>query len=739
MPERYVEAILKYLASDRRRPIKPRQLARQLGVSEEDYGTFREAVKRLHDSGRVVLGAGNALTLPAMAARVVGFYRANPKGFGFVVPEEPNAHGDLFIPRGSEGGAMTGDLVLARSRKRGKRGGRTLYRGEIVKILRRGQNRLVGKLEKTAGTWFVIPDGRATPTPVVVRDVGTAGGKADTKVVVEIVEYPNKPGQLPSGVIVETLGPAGPLEVETRAVIRANGLPEEFPPAALAEAREVVEAFDPDETGRREDLADLTVITIDPPDARDFDDAVSVQPDGDGRVTLGVHITDVSHFVSPGGALDAEARQRGNSVYFPRKVLPMLPGILSNGVCSLQQGRRRLCKSVFITYDGQYRRISLRYAETVVTSAKRLTYEQAQKIIDGKRGGTQAPVADALRIMDELARGIEQRRRDAGMLELDLPEVELVFDEQHRPVDVVPAEGSYAHKIIEMFMVEANEAVAELLDRREVPFLRRVHPPPEQDQSKDLSTFVRASGHKLPRNLSRRDMQQVLEAVKGRPESYAVNLAMLKTFQQAEYSPMRIGHFALASETYCHFTSPIRRYPDLTVHRLLGQYLRGDLPKKPEADVSDLVELGQACTATEQRAESAERELHEVLVLQLLTERVGEVLDGVVTGVANFGIFVQLSKYLIDGLVPIEELGDDWWEVNARYGLVRGASSGRTYRIGDTLQVKITDVDVAGRQLSLVPQARPKSVSKSKRPDRGPKAKGKASGEAKTGGKRKRK
>ncbi len=325
MPERYVEAIIKYLSSRGYRPLKPRQLARQMGIAEADYGSFREAIKLLRDSGRVVLGARNAVTLPEMTGRVVGIYRANPRGFGFVTPETPNAHGDLYIPPGSAGDAMTGDTVVARVVKRGKRGGEMIYHGRIVEILRRGASRVVGTLARAERAWFVMPDGNALTAPVVIPDVGP-GAKAGQKVVAEITTYPQG-GNLARGVIVENLGAAGEIDAETRAVIRAHGLPEEFSPEALTEARRAVDAFDPAEGKNREDLTGLTVVTIDPPDARDFDDAISVQADGDGLV-LGVHIADVAHFVPAGGPLDAEARERGNSVYFPRRVLPMLPEVL---------------------------------------------------------------------------------------------------------------------------------------------------------------------------------------------------------------------------------------------------------------------------------------------------------------------------------------------------------------------------------------------------------------------------
>ena len=724
MPERYVEAILRYIASRDYQPLKMRQLARVMGVTDDDYGDFRQAVKNLHEAGRIVMGAKDAVMLPPMPAKLVGFYRANPRGFGFVIPQEPNSHGDLFIPPDANGGAMTGDMVAARVSNRGKKDGRTVFSGEIIEIIQRGQNRFVGELVFTRGTWFVIPDGTQMTTPIVVPDVAAAGPKPGSKVVVEILQYGRSQAgsrasgeqSLPTGVIIEDLGAKGQIEVETLAIIRAHGLDDRFSDEALEDARQAVAGFDAADLAGREDLAGKTIVTIDPPDARDFDDAISLEAHADGSCTLGVHIADVSHFVREGTALDTEARKRSTSVYFPRKVLPMLPEILSNGVCSLQEGQRRFCKSAFITYDRDASVVRTRFSESVISSARRLTYLEAQSICDGKTGGFQPHVVNLIQRMEQLARRIEVRRRRAGMLHLDLPEVELIFDDQNKVIDAVPEDTSYSHTVIEMLMVEANEAVARELDGHGRVFLRRIHPDPDMIGGKQLAMFVRACGQKLPPNMTSRDIQDLLARVKGKPESYAVNLAVLKTFQQAEYSPVKIGHFALASDNYCHFTSPIRRYPDLMVHRLLRECIRGTVADLPPEDMGQMVRAGEHCTSAERRAKGAEGELRQLLVLQFLQTRIGDTFAGVITGMTNFGLFVQSPQFLVEGLLRLNDLGDDWWEISARTGEIRGQSSGRKYRLGDVIQVRIAGVDLGRRELDLVlERARKLAQPKAKR------------------------
>ncbi len=754
-------------------------------IAQEEMGDFRDACKALTRTGRVVFGAANGLMLPEPAGKIVGVYRANPKGFGFIIPDTPNAHGDLYVPAGKSNGAITGDVVTARVLRK-RRGRDRMVEGEIIEIRQRGQSRFVGELRKHLGRWFIIPDGNALHVPVMLGDVGAKGAKEGDQVVIDIIEFPSEKREA-RGVIERVLGAAGDPEVDTQSIIAQYGLPGEFPPAVMEAARQSIDAFDPKrEMKHRERLDGLTVITIDPDDARDFDDAISLTENKDGTCELGVHIADVAYFVREGTALDDEAKARGNSVYFPSYVIPMLPEMLSNGVCSLQEKEWRLTKSAFITYDRQGRVVKARFANTIIKSAKRLTYVQAQQIIDGKPGRTAPKVVELLKRMDALAKTIRKRRIKQGMLVLELPDVDLTLDETGACTGVTPADDSFTHTIIEMFMVEANEAVCRMLTAINVPHLRRIHDEPSYKAERSLTQFLRALDHPLPKDADRFAVQRLLDGVRGTDVSFPINLAVLKSMQKAEYSPQRIGHYALASEHYTHFTSPIRRYPDLTIHRLLdahvadaggprasaraeprasaranvavqsnfafaqgdplgdtkapgkqrrkkkGQRARQGVPDDPqraargesatanalrsrrgdadavagaaEDDIARLIKLGRDCSTTERRAEAASNELTRVKLLRLLASRPGEVYTGIVTGVANFGIFVQLRRFLIEGVVRFHDLPDDWWDVDVSAGCVIGQRSGKTIRIGDRLKVVVAEIDVPLRELELALQ-----------------------------------
>jgi len=745
MSLRYSIRLLDHLTHRGYVPTDGRDLAKQLRIPREDLEEFDASLEHLVEEGKLELGKDGRYRLPDFDDEVIGILRLHPRGFGFVEPVSPTRHGDLFIPGGSIGDAISGDRVRARVLRRdggGRGAGRGAGKGpagRIVEVIERGRSEFVGTLVKQAREWIIEPDGRILRDPVVVRDPFAKNAKAGDKVVFEILHYPDE-RHVGEGVIVRRLGESGRPDVETQAVIAAHGLRQEFPPEAIDEASGTTRSFAEESDGPWKDRDDLTrelIFTIDPPDAKDFDDAISIEHDSaTGHWILGVHIADVSHFVAPDSALDAEARARGNSVYLPRLVIPMLPETLSNGVCSLQEGVVRFTKSAFIEFDPKGRVMGQRLASTVIRSAKRLTYLEAQALIDGdpkearKHAKAEPEYSEeliaALRDADRLAKILRKRRQRDGMVTLNLPEVELVFDENGHVVDAQPEDDAFTHTLIEMFMVEANEALARVFADLSLPLIRRIHPDPTFGDIETLRTFARLVKWRLPDEPSRRDLQELLEATRDTPAARAIHYAVLRTFSKATYSPATIGHFALASDHYTHFTSPIRRYPDLTVHRAMAAYLdetdngrrtpggkqRRSIARRLVEDErilteDELLELGRHCSDTEKAAEEAERELRMFLVLQMLQEKhLGEEFEAIVTGVSPNAVFVSLQRFLVDGIVKIDELSSssdraERWNHSESTGRLTSARSGVSIGLGDLVQVQIAAIDLAARTMDV--------------------------------------
>ncbi|MFZ9034138.1 MAG: ribonuclease R, partial [Anaerohalosphaeraceae bacterium] len=686
-------------------PVGPRRLATDIGLPKEQFAGFQAALEQLRNDKQVVIDSKKNINLPAMGHRVIGTFRANERGFGFIIPLQANAYGDLFVSPADIAGAMNNDIVAARAVKKGHRDGQVRYSGIITDIIERGGDQFVGTLKREQGLWQVQPESRGFYRPVLIDDATASGAKEGDKVVLEIVTYPSE--TMPArGAIVEVLGEAGLYDTEIRSIMTRFNLPDDFPDECRQQARQATENFTGKKSDGRSDICDEVIVTIDPPDAKDFDDAISLKKDASGNWQLGVHIADVSAFIPQDSPLDKEARIRGNSVYLPQKVIPMLPEVLSNGICSLQPDQRRFAKSVYITYDLKGNILGREVDNSVICSRKRLTYLEADAILKGNAQGYAGEIVALLKDMESLARAIEKRRQKNGMLHLDLPETELEYDDDGQVIDAHPADDSYPHTIIEMFMVEANEAVAGLLDRFGIAFMRRIHPEPDAITTKNLGRFVRVCGLKIPRHLDRAAIQDLLAAVKGTPLSHAVNLYVLRSMQKAEYSPLHIGHFALASTHYCHFTSPIRRYADLLVHRLIDLYISGRLNKIAPDDVlseAELIEIGKQITLTEQQAADAEKELKTVLILQMLSERIGQDMDVVVSGLTNFGVFVQCTKFGIEGMIEPGDLGLDEWKYDERAQAVVGKWSGESVHLGQLMKVRIAAVNIPARQLFLAP------------------------------------
>ncbi len=721
--------------SDRRyQPTRMEELAEDLGVSADELESFSQSVHQLVEDGQLIIGVRDTVGLPPLGNELIGTIRVAERGFGFVVPDAPTGHGDLFVPAQHINGAMSGDHVRARvihEPMRGKQTGKSPYIGRIVEITQRAERRYVGNLRKLGSQWIVDIDGKAFRDPVNIGDPHAKNAKAGDKVVVELIDYPgnDRPAK---GVITEVLGEQGEPDVETQAVMRAFGLEERFSEAVLDDARQAARSFDDSSIPQdREDFTHELVMTIDPPDAKDYDDAIHIKrldpSTHDGAVyELGVHIADVAHFVVQGTALDREAYKRGNSSYLPRKVIPMLPELLSNGVCSLQEGVNRFTISAVMRYDAEGAVVDARFARGVIRSAKRMTYLEAQALITGdlreavKHAKTEPKYPKAavstMQLMDELAKVIRKRRLAQGMVVLGLPDVELVFDDSGRVIDAVPEDDAFTHTIIEMFMVEANEAAARLFDNLGLAMVRRIHPDPPSFDFDELRSFCRVAGYNIPDRPTRQELQHLLDAVRGKPAQHAVHLAVLQTLSKAEYSPLLIGHYALASKHYTHFTSPIRRYPDLVVHRGLACYIEnrslGNPGKIAKAMVGDarlpdeeaMRVIGKHCSTTERNSDSAEKDLRTYLVMDFLRQHLGDDFPGTVKGVTNDGIFVQLDRYLTDGFVRVNDLpgqASDQWRLNRTTGALVAQRSGKTITIGDRFIVRIAKVSPERRRMEL--------------------------------------
>jgi ribonuclease R len=685
-------------------PITAKELRQQLGVERSELEAFAEAVAALVSGGRLREDKRGRLKPRGSIGTVTGVLRRITSGAAYVIPAQrvPELHGaDVYVSAADVGDAQTGDEVLVRLLSRRRGGGQRC--GVIDRVLERAATTFVGTYFETGGQGYVRVDGTIFSSPIHVGDPGAKGAQPDDKVVLDMLRFPTD-RRRGEGVVTQVLGRRGDPGIDTLTVIHSLGLPVDFSEAALAEARAQAAKFDEESFGGREDLTGETIITIDPADARDFDDAISLSRTEDGTWHLGVHIADVSHFVPEGSQLDQEAQQRGTSVYLPGHVIPMLPEVISNGLASLQQGQLRYTKSVFIEFaaDGSVRGSEV--AATVIRTARRFAYEEVMPIIEQPQRqypDVTDPVKQLLLRMHELAMLLRQRRFAQGALQMGIPEIEIVFSRDGAVEGARQRHHDESHEIIEEFMLAANIAVAKLLASRGIPFLRRVHSDPDELRINSFQQFCQGLGLTLRKPQSRHELQALIRSVAGKQLERAVNFALLRSMKQAEYSPEIAGHFALAETDYCHFTSPIRRYPDLTVHRLLDRLIHGRAAPKtpPEA----LFSLAKHCSFTERRAERAERELIRIRLLRFMAARVGSELEATVTGVESFGMFCQGLDIPAEGMVHLSALGDDFFEFDPVGRTLTGQRTRQVFRLGDNLRVQVVAVDVDRRQMELRP------------------------------------
>jgi ribonuclease R len=631
---------------------------------------------------------------------VVGVFRRAAGGYGFVRPQDAAAgdrSGDVHVTAAAALDAATGDTVRVRL-VRGRDVRRPGPAGEIMEVINRRTTRFVGGYFEAAGGGWVRIDGTNFARPVSVGDPGAKGVRENDKVVVEMVRFPShlRDGE---GVIVEVLGAAGDAGVDTLTVIHEFGLPGPFPEGSLAEARRQAERFREEVPAGRRDCTERVVVTIDPVDARDFDDAISLERVDRGHWLLGVHIADVSHFVEEGSPLDQEARARGTSVYLPDRVIPMLPEIVSNNLASLQPGRVRYARTCWIEFSPEGIPVHAEEERSAITSKRRFTYEEVDVFLADPDTGAVEMTDDVRALlgrMRDLARMLRSRRMARGSLELSMPEVKIDLDRDGRVSGAHVVENTESHQIIEEFMLAANEAVAGMLAAAGAGFLRRIHPAPDLRKLRQLTEFVSELGFEVDTLESRFELQRLLDMARGRPEEHAVHYAVLRSLSRAAYGPQEDGHYALASDCYCHYTSPIRRYPDLTVHRALDLLARG---RRAAGD--GLPRLGEECSLLERRAEAAERELVKLKLLIFLSGRKGEEMNAVVTGVEPFGLFVQGLELPAEGLVTLESLPDDSYRFERTSHTLIGRRAGNSFRLGDRVRVTVFRVDLDRRTLDF--------------------------------------
>jgi ribonuclease R len=683
-------------------PMTAKELADRLEIGQPEMSAFLETLRELEREGEVIRTRKKRYGIPEKMDLVAGRLQCHQKGFGFLLPRD-EMYEDVYIPADGINGAMHNDRVIAKIVKGKAEGGKT--EGEIIRILERANKRVVGTFEKSRHFGFVVPDDPRILDDVFVARDDTLGAREGDKVVVEIERWPER-RRNPEGKITEVLGRKGDVGVDVLSIIRSYDIPEEFPKDVLREADRLPSEILEDDLESRVDLRDMTIVTIDGADAKDLDDAVSVERLKNGNYRLGVHIADVAHYVTENLLLDKEAYNRGTSVYFLDRVIPMLPERLSNGICSLNPGVDRLTLSVFMEIDRRGNVCDYEVYESVIRTSERMTYSDVSDILEKSDPALVKRyqyLLDDFKAMEELYRILSDKRSERGSIDFEFDEFKVLLDNGGKPKDIIKIERRTADRIIEEFMLVCNETVAEHMYWLGVPFMYRVHEEPDPEKLEAFNRFIYNFGYSIKgiKKVHPKTLQGLVDKVKGKKEERVVNTLMLRSLKRARYSHESLGHYGLAAIYYCHFTSPIRRYPDLVVHRVLKETLKGRM-KETRADfLRGFVEKAAMQSSERERAaDEAEREVEDMKKVEYMADRVGEEFEGIVSGVTAFGMFVELDNG-IEGMVRVSYMEDDFYHFDEKSYMLLGERTRKTYRIGDAVRVQVLKANPDDKKLDF--------------------------------------
>lgn len=701
------QRILDFFAHHPNESFKSKELAQRLSIrDEDDYRNFRTLLHSMSDAEEIQRLKGRRYTAVKKKSTITGTLRVTKQGFGFVLDDNGE---EAFVSQRFMGTALDGDTVVVSlfAVSMPKKGGKLPQterreEGEIIRILHRARTTVVGKLTKTRNFFFVIPDDARVRRDIYISRQSLGGAKNGDKVVIQLEPWESEHLN-PEGRVIEILGRAGDPSAELLSVARAFDLRTEFPRDVIRESQNFSAVIPRDELAGRKDCRPLLCFTIDPENARDFDDAVSLEHLPDGTARLGVHIADVGYYVREGSVLDAEALRRGTSVYLANSVIPMLPEHLSNDLCSLQPHKDRLTYSVFMNITPRGTVQEYEIVKSIISSKRRFTYEEVQKIIDQGKG----EFDDTILAMHRLSTMLTKKRMREGSIDFETPEAQFRFDEDGYPVEIIKKTRLDSHRLIEEFMLLANKTVARHIgasrsNENQNPFIYRVHDVPDPGKLKDLATFVANFGYRLnPDHLQAKDLQKLLEAVKGTEEEYVINDVAIRSMAKAIYSEKNIGHFGLGFRHYSQFTSPIRRYPDLFIHRLLQEYAVGMSAERRTHFTNILPNVCLQCSETERKATDAERESVKIKQVEYMDRHIGDELHGIVSGVSNFGIFVEINDFLIEGMVRVRDMEDDYYMYDEKKYALIGRNTGKRYRIGDKVKVQVISVSIENREVDF--------------------------------------